>query len=172
MTRLIPFPAFCWPGRPCVPAAFFAAAAVLCLAFASPARANDNIDGVNNPHAYAPSRPANTGEFYKRCRDEALYCDEQFSAYIQRYAAVRLDEFAQRPEYRLLRQNLRDAASAFDGVCLPREGLFGDDFLKEIQRKFRRWAEAHPEQHKERVPAGVKAAMQSLYPCTLPPLDP
>lgn len=162
MRRLIPF-LFYWPGRGCVPAVFFAA--LLVLAWPGLLRAENDDDPFRKPYAYAPTRPANTGEFYKRCRDEALYCDDQFTAYIQRYAAVRVAELAQRPEYRLLRQNLRDP-NAFDGICLPREQLFSDDFLKEIQRGFRRWAEKNPDMHKERVPVGIKAAMQALYPCS------
>lgn len=137
-------------------------AAVLLLILGGGANADEF--GARNEHTYVPKRPANTGEFLKRCREEALYCDEQFSAYIQRYAAVRVEELAQRPEYRLLRQNLRDL-SAFDGICLPRERLLNDGFPAEIGRGFRGWADRHPEMHGERVPIGVKAAMQALYPC-------
>ncbi|MGQ0678021.1 MAG: hypothetical protein ACT4N4_18315 [Rhodospirillales bacterium] len=171
MSRLIPFPVFDRPGRACVPAAFFALALAAALLIPAAARAEADDDHFRKAPAHAPARPANTGEFLKRCRDEALYCDEQFAAYIQRYAAVWVDELAQRPEYRLLRRNLSDPG-AFDGICLPRERLLSDDFLVEIQRGFRRWAEQHPERHGERVPAGVKAAMQALYPCKLPPLSP
>lgn len=164
MRRLIPF-LLLWPGRVCVPAAFFLAAGLLFFALPSALFADNDDDPLRKPPAYPTARPANTGEFYKRCRDEALYCDDQFTAYIQRYAAVRVEELAQKPEYRLLRQNLRDP-NAFDGICLPRERLFSDDFLKEIQRGFRRWAEKNPDMHKERVPVGIKAAMQALYPCS------
>lgn len=164
MRRLIPFPIFDWPGRNRVPAAFFAVMFGLVALAPAALYAEGHDDPQRNPHTYVPTRPADTGDFLKRCRDEALYCDEQFSAYIQRYAAVRVEEMAQRPEYRLLRQNLRDP-NAFDGICLPRERLLSDDFLKEIQRSFRRWAEKNPDLHKERVPVGVKAAMRALYPC-------
>ena len=164
MFCLIPFPVFDWPGRASTPAAFFWLALSAALLAPGTARADNNEDLLRNPHTYVPTRPGTTGEFLKRCRDEALYCDDQFAAYIQRYAAVRVEEMAQRPEYRILRQNLRDPA-AFDGICLPRERLFTDDFLNEIQRGFRRWADQNPKMHGERVPIGVKAAMQALYPC-------
>jgi hypothetical protein len=170
MRRLIPFPVFDWPGRASVPATFFALTLAASLLVTGELRADNNEDLLRNPHTYVPARPKNTGEFLKRCRDEALYCDDQFTAYIQRYAAVRVEEMAQKPEYRLLRQNLRDQG-AFDGICLPRERLFSDEFLTEIQRGFRRWADRHPEVHGERVPVGIKAALQALYPCPLPPLE-
>ena len=165
MKRLIPFLRDDRPGHVLVSAAFFAAGLGAAVLAPFVSYADDNRDVLPNSLSYNSARPSNTGEFYKRCRDEALYCDEQFTAYIQRYGAVRVEEMAQRPEYRLLRQNLRDP-TAFDGICLPRENLFSDDFMKDIQRGFRRWAEKNPDMHKERVPVGVKAALQELYPCT------
>jgi hypothetical protein len=113
---------------------------------------------------YRPTRPANTEEFLTRCKEDSLYCEEQFTLYVQRYASVRVEELARREEYRKLRENLRDPA-AFDGICLPRDRLFTDALPPEMARGFRRWAEKHPETHRERAPVGVKAAMRALYPC-------
>ncbi len=119
---------------------------------------------LDSKPTYDDRRPVNTGEFLKRCKLEPFYCDEQFNAYIQRYAAVRVEELARQEPYQKLRERLRDP-NAFDGICLPRERLLRDDFMTEISRRFRGWTEAHTEMHAERIPVGVKAAMQALYPC-------
>ena len=130
----------------------------------APARADADVDKLRREPIYHPMRPGNTGEFLAMCKEDSLYCEEQFLSYIQRYAAVRIPELAKQEEYKRMRDNLRDP-HAFDGICLPREGLLGEDRPPEIARAFRGWAEKHPELMAERVPVGVKAAMQALYPC-------
>lgn len=159
MRRLIPFLRTSWPGRSVAPAVFFV------LASAATPALGDSHQMDSRPGEGIPYRPTNTGEFLKFCKQDALYCEDQFAAYAQRYAAVRVEELAQQESYRQLRERLRDP-NAFDGICLPRERLLTNDFPQELVRGFRRWAEQHRESHAERVPVGVKAAMQALYPCS------
>jgi hypothetical protein len=130
----------------------------------APALADAGTDERQREPVFDTSRPANTGQFLSRCKQDSIYCEEQFTSYIQRYLAVRVAEFANRPEYQKMRQNLRDP-QAFDGICLPRDKILGEDFPAEMSKKFRAWAEKNKQLHAERVPVGVKAAMQSLYPC-------
>lgn len=162
--RLIHFLFFDWPRRRVAPVESFLIAAMFCQGFLICGAALAEDFQLDTKPAYDNRRPANTGEFLKRCKLEPLYCDEQFAAYIQRYAAVRVEDLAKQDAYRQLRERLRDP-NAFDGICLPRDRLLMDDFMTEISRRFRGWAEAHVERHAERIPAGVKAAMQALYPC-------
>jgi len=163
MRCLIPFPIDIRPGRPSgIPAILFLALALSCVAAGS-VRADADEKPLREP-MYHPMRPTNTGEFLAMCKEDSLYCEEQFTSYIQRYAAVRVAELAQQEEFRRMRENLRDP-HAFDRICLPRDKLFGEDLPVAMARAFRRWAEKHPELKGERVPVGVKAAMQALYPC-------
>ena len=172
---LIPFPELHRPGCLCIPVVSFvgrtrAWAALLGLVALlaeplQPAWADAGTERAAPEPIYRPIRPQNTGEFLVRCKEDSLYCEEQFSSYVQRYLAVRVEEFAKQEEYRKMRENLRDP-QAFDGICLPREKVLGNDFPVEISRKFRAWAEKHKEAHAQRVPVGVKAAMQAIYPCS------
>ena len=172
--RLIPFPELYRPGRNSFPADFFArvrrAACALPVLIAAwvghPAAglADADPEGRTREPIYRPMRPANTAEFLTRCKEDSLYCEEQFTSYVQRYLAVRVEEFARLEEYRKMRENLRDK-QAFDGICLPRERILTDDFPTEMSRKFRSWAEKNKQVHAERPPVGIKAAMQAIYPC-------
>lgn len=172
--RLIPFPELHRPGRESAPANFLrpqrrtdVVALALGLALlAAPASVMADADTENRPREpiYRPTRPNTTAEFLTRCKEDSLYCEEQFAAYVQRYLAVRVEEFARREEYRKMRENLRDP-QAFDGICLPRERILTDDFPVEMSRKFRAWAEKNKQVHAERPPVGIKAAMQAIYPC-------
>ncbi len=179
MDRLIPFPIFDWPGPSKAPADFFARSAALLRVLRTvllaaglalvggigTCRADAETEHSTREPIYRPTRPANTKEFLERCKEDSLYCDEQFALYVQRYAAVRIEELARQEEYRKMRENLRDP-TAFDGICLPRDRLFSDGLPPEIARNFRRWADKHPETYGARVPVGIKAAMQALYPCS------
>ena len=162
--RLIPFLSFERSELNSPSAVFLLAAMVLGQLWLASAGARAEDFQLDTKPTYDDRRPVNTGEFLKRCRLEPLYCDDQFAAYIQRYAAVRVEELARQEPYRQLRERLRDP-NAFEGICLPRERLLTDDFMTELSRRFRGWAEAHVERHAERIPIGVKAAMQTLYPC-------
>jgi hypothetical protein len=172
MDRLIPFPIFEWPGPSKAPADFFrrrglVAACVIGVftwSLAWPCGADADIERPQREPMFRPMRPANTEEFLARCKEDSLYCEEQFALYIQRYAAVRVEELAQRDEHRKLRENLRDPA-AFDGICLPRDRLFSESLPAEMARGFTRWAERNRATYRERPPVGVKAAMRALYPC-------
>ncbi len=138
--------------------------AVVTWSLAGPCGADADIERPQREPMFRPMRPANTEEFLARCKEDTFYCEEQFALYIQRYAAVRVEELAQRDEYRKLRENLRDPA-AFDGICLPRDRLFSESLPAEMARGFTRWAERNRGTYRERPPVGVKAAMRALYPC-------
>jgi len=172
MDRFIPFPIFRWPGPSKTPADFFrrrrTLGALLLAAIATwtaaPCLADAERDRPEREQIYRPTRPANTEEFLTRCKEDSLYCEDQFTLYIQRYAAVKIEELAQQEEYRKLRENLRDP-NAFDGICLPRDRLFTESLPVEMARGFRGWAEKNRQTYRERAPVGVKAAMRALYPC-------
>lgn len=168
MDCLIPFPILRWPGPSKAPADFFAAGRALVfaaiLSWPAAVLADAERERPERELLYRPTRPANTEEFLARCKEDSLYCEDQFTMYIQRYAAVKVDELAKQEEYRKLRENLRDP-NAFDGICLPRDRLFGEALPVEMARGFIRWADRNRATHRERAPVGVKAAMQALYPC-------
>jgi hypothetical protein len=163
-----------WPGPSKAPADLFVPLRTLAAALflgvattalgAGPCRADADIERPEREPIYRPMRPANTEEFLARCKEDSLYCEEQFALYIQRYAAVRVEELAQQEQYRKLRENLRDPA-AFDGICLPRDRLFTESLPVEMACGFTRWAEKNRATYRERPPVGVKAAMRALYPC-------
>jgi len=142
MARLIPFPIFDWPGLARVPATFFLTLAML-LGNAQGVRADADSEG--------------------RAK-EPIYCEDQFTLYIQRYAAVKVPELADRPEYKKLREALRDP-EAFDGICLPREQLFSEALPVTMARSLIQWGDQHKDAHTLRPPPGIKRAMQALYPC-------
>jgi hypothetical protein len=163
MARLIPFPIFDWPGLERVPAAFFLTLALL-LGMPGAARADAETEGRAKEPVYRPTRPADFADFLTRCREDSLYCEDQFTLYIQRYAAVKVPELAERPEYKKLREALRDP-EAFDGVCLPREELFSEALPVAMARGLIQWGEQHKDALKDRPPPAIKRAMQTLYPC-------
>lgn len=163
MARLIPFPIFDWPGLERVPAAFFLALAML-LGTMGQARADAETEGRAKEPIYRPTRPADFADFLTRCREDSLYCEDQFTLYIQRYAAVKIPELADRPEYKQLRENLRDP-EAFDGICLPRDQLFSEKLPVDMARGLIKWGEQHKDALKDRPPPAIKRALQALYPC-------
>lgn len=163
MARLIPFPIFDWPGLARVPATFFLAIAML-LGNAQGTRADADSEGRAKEPIYRPTRPADFADFLTRCKEDSLYCEDQFTLYIQRYAAVKVPELAQQPEYKKLREALRDP-EAFDGVCLPREQLFSEALPVQMARGLIQWGDQHKDAHALRPPPGIKRAMQALYPC-------
>ncbi len=163
MARLIPFPIFDWPGLERVPAAFFLGAALL-LATVGHVYADADTEGRAKEPIYRPTRPADFADFLTRCKEDSLYCEDQFTLYIQRYAAVKIPELADRPEYKQLRENLRDP-EAFDGICLPRDQLFSEKLPVEMARGLIKWGEQHKDALKDRPPPAIKRALQTLYPC-------
>ncbi|MBL8707184.1 MAG: hypothetical protein JNM30_20185 [Rhodospirillales bacterium] len=134
------------------------------LGTAGDARADAETEGRAKEPIYRPTRPADFADFLTRCREDSLYCEDQFTLYIQRYAAVKIPELADRPEYKKLREGLRDP-EAFDGICLPREQLFSEKLPVDMARGLIQWGEQHKDALKDRPPPAIKRAMQTLYPC-------
>ncbi len=105
-----------------------------------------------------------TAEMAEKCRTDPLYCQETFASYSRLFALTRIPELSQLKANRALAAKLTKRGD-FDGICLPRDQLWDEEFPDRLARDFLRWYDANPDAAAQRPPASVKQAMQAAYPC-------